>query len=123
VLPSKARFFSVTSLTNLLALKCLAADLKLTQNLPPNDPPSIDRQLDQAHCAHESRKLSRARLTCFRGKLPEVGETSRLWQRKGEDTMMLTLAGIVGALMFALCVIVSSTPLLQIEQTLESLAR
>ena len=37
--------------------------------------------------------------------------------------MMLTLAGIVGALMFALCVIVSSTPLLQIEQTLESLAR
>jgi hypothetical protein len=37
--------------------------------------------------------------------------------------MRLALATIVGALMFALCVIVSSTPLQQIEQQLESLVR
>ena len=36
--------------------------------------------------------------------------------------MKLTLATIVGALMFALCVIVSSTLLQQIGQRLESLA-
>jgi len=36
--------------------------------------------------------------------------------------MKLTLATIVGALMFAVCVIASSTPLQQIGQQLESLA-
>ena len=37
--------------------------------------------------------------------------------------MKLTLATIVGAWMFAVCVIVSSTPLQQIEQNLAALAR
>jgi hypothetical protein len=37
--------------------------------------------------------------------------------------MKLALAAIVGALIFAVGVIVSSTPLQQIEQQLESLAR
>ena len=59
----------------------------------------------------------------FRGPLPEVGETSRLWGRRGEDAMKLALATIVGALIFTLGVIVSSTPLQQIEQQLESLVR
>jgi len=36
--------------------------------------------------------------------------------------MKLTLATIAGALMFAVCVIASSTPLQQIGQQLESLA-
>jgi len=58
----------------------------------------------------------------FRGPLPEAGKQSRLWERKGEDTMKLTLATIAGALMFAVCVIASSTPLQQIGQQLESLA-
>jgi hypothetical protein len=59
----------------------------------------------------------------FRGPLPETGETSCLRGRKGEDTMKLTLSAVVGALTFAFYVIVISTPLQQIGQRLESLAR
>jgi hypothetical protein len=57
------------------------------------------------------------------GPLPEAEETSRLWGREGEKPMKLTFATIVGALTFALYVIVISTPLQQIEHGLASLAR
>jgi hypothetical protein len=59
----------------------------------------------------------------FRGTLPEAGQTSRLRGQKGEGTMKLTLAAMVGALTFALYVVAISTPLQQIERSFESLIR
>jgi hypothetical protein len=62
--------------------------------------------------------------TCFSGgPLSETGEHPCLRGRKGEDIMKLTFSAMVGALTFAFYVIVISTPLQQIGQRLESLAR
>jgi hypothetical protein len=71
-----------------------------------------------------SREREIEKATCSQG------ERYRRWdnqpasgERKGEDTMKLTLAAIVGMLMFVICVIASSTPLQLIEQRFELLAR